>query len=174
MHSLLSPVLDCCVGILRILSFQLHSIITFRILRVLRFLLYSIFSLAFRAFPPVFDYFHPAFNFYVSISCILSFLLYSILTLVSCEKKIEFMFASIDNFKICLGQTEGNFSPSRLKRVKMTLRRVQKNLRIRTYTLFLFFLFVITSNFGAEAERSSFFFCDLSLKPNVLNLSLKL
>ena len=50
----------------------------------------------------------------------------------------------------------------------------KKNLRIRTYTLFLFFLFVITSNFGAEAERSSFFFCDLSLKPNVLNLSLKL
>ena len=26
----------------------------------------------------------------------------------------------------------------------------------------------------AQAERSSFFFCDLSLKPNVLNLSLKL
>ena len=139
MHSLLSPVLDCCVGILRILSFQLHSIITFRILRVLRFLLYSIFSLAFRAFPPVFDYFHPAFNFYVSISCILSFLLYSILTLVSCEKKIEFMFASIDNFKICLGQTEGNFSPSRFKRVKMTLRRVQKKFthkNIHSFSIF--------------------------------------
>ena len=152
MHSLLSPVLDCCVGILRILSFQLHSIVTFRILRVLRFLLYSIFTLVSRAF---------------SVFSCIQFLRWYL-------AKRRQSLCSQAQIILKFVWAEGNFSPSRLKRVKMTLRRVQKNLRIRTYTLFLFFLFVITSNFGAEAERSSFFFCDLSLKPNVLNLSLKL